>query len=109
MIYKYKDSNERKVGDELSIRDLLAGNNLPMDLVIAKLNGFHGTFVNCKSTKHYFMIEGNAKITINDEIYELEKGDLAVVPINAKHSIEGNGEFALMCMPSYDPNFEEIL
>ena len=46
---------------------------------------------------------------LNDEVYEVEKGDFVLIPINAKHSIEGNVEFAIMCMPSFDINDEQIV
>lgn len=109
MVYKYNNAIERTVGEELTIKDLFTGNNMPIDLVISKLNGFHGSFINQKCTKHYFMLEGKAKITINDDVFDLEKGDLAVVPVNAKHSIEGKAEFALICTPSYDPDYEQVI
>lgn len=46
---------------------------------------------------------------INDELSEVEKGDFVLIPINAKHSIEGDVEFAIMCMPSFDINNEQII
>ena len=109
MIFKYKEAQERDVGDNMKIKDLYAGKNMPIDFVISKLNGFHGTFINTKSIKYYFIIDGKAKVIINDELYEVEKGDFVLIPINAKHSIEGEVEFAIMCMPSFDINDEQIV
>lgn len=93
----------------MKIKDLLAGKDLPMDFVIGKLNGFHGTFVNEKNTKYYFIINGKATITIDDEKTEVEKGDLVLIPVNAKHSIEGDVEFAIMCTSSFDIDSERII
>ena len=78
MVYKYNNAIERAVGEELTIKDLFAGKNMPIDLVISKLNGFHGSFINQKCTKHYFMLEGKAEI-------------------------------ALICTPSYDPDYEQVI
>jgi mannose-6-phosphate isomerase-like protein (cupin superfamily) len=82
---------------------------MPMDFVIGKLNGFHGTFVNNKSIKYYFILDGKAKVTIDGEITEVEKGDFVVIPVNAKHSIDGVAEFAIACTPSFDPKDEKII
>ena len=49
MVYKSKMAQERSVGDNMKIKDLLAGKNMPMDFVIGELDGFHGTFINKKS------------------------------------------------------------
>lgn len=109
MVFKYKTALERNVGDNMKIKDLYAGKDMPMDFVIGKLNGFHGTFINEKNTKYYFIIDGKASVTINDETSEVEKGDFVLIPINAKHSIEGNVEFAIICTPSFDINSEKVI
>lgn len=109
MVYKYKDAVERKVGEEMTIKDLYAGKDMPMDFVIAKLNGYHGIFINNKNTKYYFIIDGKAKVTIGNETTEVEKGDFVVIPVNTEHSIEGKAEIATICTPSFDPNCEKIL
>lgn len=109
MIFKYNEAKERNVGNNMKIKDLFSGKNMPIDFVIGKLNGFHGTFKNSKSIKYYFIIEGKAKVKIDDELNEVEKGDFVLIPINAKHSIEGDVEFAIMCMPSFDIDTEQIV
>lgn len=49
MIFKYNEAKERNVGNNMKIKDLYSGKNMPIDFVIGKLNGFHGTFKNTKS------------------------------------------------------------
>ena len=78
MVYKYKDAEKRKVGNEIEIIDLYQGKNMPLNFVIEELNGFHGTMVNEKSIKYYYIIDGKAKVTINDEVTDFEKGDFVV-------------------------------
>lgn len=109
MVYKSKMAQERSVGDNMKIKDLLAGKNMPMDFVIGELDGFHGTFINKKSIKYYFIIEGKAIVTVDDEKTNVEQGDLVLIPMNSKHSIDGKVKFAIMCTPSFDINSEEII
>ncbi len=106
MVYKYKDAEKRRVGNEIEIKDLYQGKNMPLDFVIGELNGFHGTMVNEKSIKYYYIIDGKAKVTINDEITDVEKGDFVVIGVNAKHRIEGKAEFAMICRPPFDAEDE---
>ena len=49
MVYKSKMAQERNVGDNMKIKDLLAGKNIPMDFVIGELDGFHGDNIHGKS------------------------------------------------------------
>ncbi len=109
MVFKYKKALEKNVGDNMKIKDIFAGKDMPMDFVIGKLDGFHGTFINKKNTKYYFIIDGTATVKINDETIEVEKGDFILIPVNSKHSIDGNVEFAIICTPSFDIDSEEII
>lgn len=109
MVYKYKKALERDVGDNMKIKDIFAGKDMPMDFVIGKLDGFHGTYINEKNTKYYFIIDGKATVIIDNEKNEVEKGDFVLIPVNAKHSIEGNVEFAIICTPSFDISSEKII
>ena len=109
MIYKYKKAAKRNVGDNMLITDLFAEKDKDMDFVIGELNGFHGTFINEKNTKYYYILSGKATVTINDEKSEVEEGDFVEIPINAKHSIEGKVKFAIVCTPPFDLHSEKII
>ena len=109
MIYKYKNAPKRSVGDNMMITDLYAEKKKAMDFVIGKLDGFHGTFINEKNTKYYYILNGKATVTINDKKAEVEEGDFIEIPINAKHSIEGKVKFAIMCTPPFDIHSEKII
>ena len=109
MIYKYKKASKRNVGDNMLITDLFAEKDKNMDFVIGELNGFHGTFINEKNTKYYYILNGKATVTINDEKGEVEEGDFVEIPINAKHSIEGKVKFAIMCTPPFDIHSEKMI
>ena len=109
MIYKYKNAPKRSVVDNMMITDLYAEKKKAMDFVIWKLDGFHGTFINEKNTKYYYILNGKATVTINNEKGEVEEGDFVEIPINAKHSIEGKVKFAIMCTPPFDIHSEKII
>ena len=55
MIYKYKNAPKRNVGDNMIITDVFAEKEKDMDFVIGELDGFHGTFINEKNTKYYYI------------------------------------------------------
>ena len=109
MIYKYKKASKRNVGDNMLITDLFAEKDKNMDFVIGELNGFHGTFINEKNTKYYYILSGKATVTINDEKSEVEEGDFVEIPINQKHSIERKVKFAIVCTPPFDLHSEKII
>ena len=109
MIYKYKNAPKRSVGDNMMITDLYAEKKKAMDFVIGKLDGFHGTFINEKNTKYYYILNGKATVTINDKKAEVEEGDFVEIPINAKHSIEGKVKFVIICTPPFDIHSEKII
>lgn len=109
MVYKYKTAPERNVGDNMKIKDLFEEKEMPMDFVIAELEGFHGTFINSKNIKYYFIINGKATVTIDGEKTEVEEGDFVFIPVNAKHSIDGKVKFAIICTPPLDIHSEKII
>lgn len=109
MIYRYSEVKKRNVGDNMQITDLYPVKNMPMDFVIGELNGFHGTFCNTKNNKYYFILEGFAKVKIEEEVNVVNKGDFVEIPINMPHSIEGNVKYAIMCTPSFDIESEKVL
>ena len=79
MIYRYSEAKKRNVGDNMQITDLYPVKNMPMDFVIGELNGFHGTFCNTKNNKYYFILEGFAKVKIEEEVNVVNKGDFVEI------------------------------
>ena len=66
-----------------------------------------------KSSEIYYILEGKAKLKINDEIFNLEKNDSAYVPPNSKQFIENNGKenlcFLCIVEPEWKAEDDEIL
>ena len=72
-----------------------------------KINESIGILDYCK--KNNIEIERKAIVTVDDEKTNVEQGDLVLIPMNPKHSIDGKVKFAIMCTPSFDINSEEII
>ena len=109
MVYYFKNANKRKVDESLEIIDLYTKKQDPLDCVIGKLHGFHGSFINHSSDKNYLILDGTGIVTIDTQNYTVTNGDFVRVPKGIKHSIDGDMKFALFCNPPYDFTTEEIL
>ncbi|GKS67707.1 hypothetical protein YTPLAS73_12540 [Nitrosarchaeum sp.] len=66
-----------------------------------------------KSSEIYYILEGDAVLTINDEIHRLEKDDSVYVPPLSKQHIENTGtvDLRFLCIvePAWKPEDETIL
>lgn len=66
-----------------------------------------------KSSEVYYILEGKANLTINNEILELSKDDSAYVPPNSKQSIKNAGEqnlrFLCIVEPAWNAEDEIML
>jgi mannose-6-phosphate isomerase-like protein (cupin superfamily) len=66
-----------------------------------------------KSSEIYYILDGEAKLNVNDEIFKLKKDDSAYVPPNSKQVIEnigvGNLRFLCIVEPAWKTEDEEIL
>jgi mannose-6-phosphate isomerase-like protein (cupin superfamily) len=106
MLIKYKEAETIKKDDSFSIKDMSSDSSAPMDLVIGELDGFHGTYKNSKSVKYYLIIDGTASVKVDDDAYEVEKGDFVLIPKDSVHSIEGRVKFAIISTPPFDRAYE---
>ena len=64
------------------------------------------------SSEIYYVLEGSGNLTINEEIYLLEKNDSVFVPPNAKQFIENSGKDDLKFLCIVEPAWtvdDEIL
>jgi len=66
-----------------------------------------------KSSEIYYILEGKAKLHIDDEIFDLEKDESAYVPPTSKQFIEntGKGDLRFLCIvePAWRQEDEIIL
>ena len=78
------------------------------DVVEISVNGRHGTMMNRKSTKTYYILSGTGSFKIDDENYEVEAADMISVNPGSRLSIEGRDLRALIITnPPFDANDEE--
>lgn len=63
-----KDALVRNVDDSLIIEELFNGKDFKFDFVISTLNGSHPRHTNHVSDRAYFILSGNAKVTVGDRI-----------------------------------------
>jgi mannose-6-phosphate isomerase-like protein (cupin superfamily) len=66
-----------------------------------------------KSSEIYYILEGSAKLTINEESHSLQKDDSAYVPPNAEQFIENSGnevlKFLCIVEPAWKADDEVLL
>jgi len=108
MVFKFKDIPAHKIDETLSIVNLFSFPDKDFTFVVGELDGFHGTIVNSKNQKYYYIIDGEAKVVIENETYDVSKGDFVCIDKNQKHSIEGKVTFGILCLPPYDFNSETV-
>jgi mannose-6-phosphate isomerase-like protein (cupin superfamily) len=51
----------------------------------------------------YFVINGSAKLTIENQEYDINEGDAAIIPSGKKYCIDGNVTVAISTSPAWFP------
>ena len=76
-------------------------------------SGKKSTLHKIKSSEIYYILEGEAILTIDDEIYQLKKDDSIYVPPSSMQYIEnaGKSDLRFLCIvePAWKPEDETIL
>lgn len=57
-----------------------------------------------KSIHLYYILEGNGKASINNNIYKLEEGDTIEIPINTEFAFKGKMKMIEIMNPPFNPN-----
>jgi quercetin dioxygenase-like cupin family protein len=86
---------------------LIGGPNFAMRKFIIEPGGFMPLHTN--TVEHEQMVlNGKAKVVIEDKIYEVEKNDIVFIPAGVPHSYEtvGDENFEFMCMI---PNKQDVV
>lgn len=63
---------------------------------------------NKESTHIYYVISGNGKFKINEELYEVVAGDIIEIPKNTKFIFAGEMKLLLVMTPAFNPNNEIV-
>lgn len=75
-------------------------------LDIKYIDCFKGHDQYCKDTESsliYYVLEGRGKFSINNEIYNVEKGNVIEVPPDTEFVYAGNMKLILVMVPGYKP------
>jgi mannose-6-phosphate isomerase-like protein (cupin superfamily) len=80
-----------------------------VDFVWVILDGIHTRRVNSRSTKLYILVSGELNAFFDGTSEKLVPGDVCIVPPGVACSLEGvEAEIGIVCVPSFDPNDEQI-
>lgn len=63
---------------------------------------------NKESTHIYYVISGKGKFKINDNIYEVEEGNIIEIPKNTKFIFAGEMKLLLIMNPAFNPKDEIV-
>lgn len=112
---KFTESDSYFVDDNTEITDLFeAPEGANFDSVISEVDGYHPDgnreekIFNERSQKAYYVLEGEGKIFVGDEVHEVEKGEFVFVPEKTEHALEGEFKALIVTSPPFDPEDEEL-
>ncbi len=96
-----------KAGDLTTIQVLLQGPNFAMRRFVMEPGGGMPRHTNTVEHEQY-VLRGHARISIGDEQFDVQAGDVVFIPQGAAHSYQNVGEenFEFLCMI---PNKEDVV
>lgn len=77
-------------------------------IVRTHLDGKHPFMKNVNSNRTYFLLKGYAKFYTDNEVIDLNEGEMLVIPKNTKYAFEGKFDSILVDCPAFDPNDDVI-
>jgi mannose-6-phosphate isomerase-like protein (cupin superfamily) len=99
MIVKSSSAKQRIVGP-VKIREYPINEKFSASLI--ELDGAHRKIKCLKEDRTYFVIEGNGKFSIDDQPYEVSKGDLVFIPKETPYRISGKIKLFVVYSPAFD-------
>ena len=112
---KFSEGDSYSVDGNTEITDLFeAPEDANFDSVISEVDGYHPDgdrekkIFNKRSQKGYYVLEGEGKIFVGDEVHEVEKGEFVFVPEKTEHALEGEFKALIVTSPPFDPEDEEL-
>ncbi len=107
------DGNSVPAGDRTNIKVLIGAEEAPnfaMRKFCIEAGGSMPLHRNLVEHEQY-VLSGSAKITINDEEFQVKAGDVVYIPAEAPHSYQNTGEsdFEFLCLVPNKTDELEIL
>ena len=82
--------------------------NMGYSIVKTHLDGKHSFMKNIKSNRTYFLLKGNGQFYVEDEIINLNEGEMLVIPKNTKYAFKGNFDSILVDCPAFNSDDDII-
>lgn len=76
--------------------------NMGYSIVRTHLDGKHPFMKNVNSNRTYYLLDGNATFVFLDEVVEIQKGEMLVIPKNTKYAFKGKFDAILIDCPAFD-------
>jgi len=98
-------SEEVKVNDFkiIEVQDFLNRKEYDtFSIAKVKINGEQKFGRDTNSDLAYFVLEGKGKFYIEDNVFEVKKGDLVFIPKNTKYKDEGNLSLLAIAAPRFE-------
>ena len=100
IIYERKNSVEVEknyiVDNYLSEKD-----DVGYSIVRTHLNGKHPYMKNILSNRTYYILNGKGEFFFEEEIINLEQGDMLTIPCNTKYAFKGKFDAILVDYPAF--------
>lgn len=82
--------------------------NVGYSMVRTHLDGSHPFMKNIKSNRTYYLLNGYAKFYFEDNIIELNEGEMLTIPLNTKYAFKGKFDALLVDCPAFNPENDII-
>lgn len=89
--------------NQLELRTLLSVTDGGPDLSITwvRIDGHHQRLRTDASTRLYVVLSGHGTITVADEVFEVESGDLVVIPPSTPYHLDATMTYLVMNQPGF--------
>ena len=77
-------------------------------VVRTHLDGKHPFMKNTNSNRTYYLINGEAKFYIDDQIINVSSGEMMVIPKDTKYAFKGKFDAILIDCPAFDVKYDVI-
>ncbi len=106
-LIKMNDAKVRK-GDNIDIYNYLTKDtNKSFSFSVAILDGKHPRTLSEICDRAYYVLEGNAVVTVGENSFNVEVGDVIIIPKSTIHSINGKLKYVIVNSPSFDAAYEK--
>ncbi len=82
--------------------------NIGYSVVRTHLDGKHPYMKNTNSNRTYYLINGEAKFYVDNDIFEISTGEMMIIPKNTKYAFKGKFDAILIDCPAFDVKYDVI-